>query len=60
LGNQTEGIIAHYRKLEAKAISYLSQLLNFNCADDETTVNIEKFEQIHKLIQNLIDEKMIE
>lgn len=40
LGNQTEGIIAYFRRLEAKAINYLSHLLNFNCSDDETTVNL--------------------
>lgn len=60
MGNQTESIVAHYRGLQDKAEAYLSSIMRFNSEDGENAVNYEKLELVRKVINQLIDSKVIE
>ena len=60
MGNQAEVIVEHYRALQNKAEAYLSSIMRFNSEDADNAVNYEKLELVRKVVNQLIDSKMLE
>lgn len=58
-GNQTENIISFYRKLQTKAEKYLQNVVTFDSEEEDTAITIQRFDNIRKLINEMIDEKII-
>ena len=60
MGNQTEAIVAHYRALQEKAEEYLTGVMRFESGETDGPINFEKLELVRRLINQLIDAKVVQ